>query len=63
MFVELHRFLNLFLNFNQLPAAKKDLKNGAAQQTFGSSYFVRALIEKRCKETLNQTVQCMYLLD
>jgi hypothetical protein len=27
-----------------LPAAKKGLKNGEAQQNFGPSYFVRALV-------------------
>ena len=37
------RFLNPFLNFNQLPAAKKGLKKQASLQTFGPSYFVRAL--------------------
>ena len=37
------RFLNRFLNFNQLPAAKKGLKNSASQQTFSPSYFDRAL--------------------
>ena len=36
----MHCFLNLFLNFSQLPAAKrKGFKNGASQQTFGTSYF------------------------
>ena len=30
-------------NFNQLPAAKKGFKKRASQQTFGPSYFVRAL--------------------
>ena len=34
MFVEMS-----FLNFNQLPAAKKDSKNRAFQQTFGPSHF------------------------
>ena len=44
MFVEMHRFFNLFfLNSEQLPAAKKGFKNGASQQTFGPSYFDRAL--------------------
>jgi hypothetical protein len=38
-----HLFLILFLNFIQLPAAKKGFKNGASQQTFGPSFFVRAL--------------------
>ena len=33
----------LFKNFDQLRAAKKGFNNGAAQQTFGPSYFVRAL--------------------
>jgi hypothetical protein len=45
MFVEMHHFLNIFLSFNQLPAAaKKDSKNGAFQQTFGPSSFDRALV-------------------
>ena len=43
-FVELHRFLNpFFLNLNQLPAAKNLFKNGAAEQTFGPSYFALAV--------------------
>ena len=42
-FVEMHRLLKPFLNFNQLPAAKKGYKNGASQQTFGPSYFERGL--------------------
>ena len=33
------------MNFNQLPAAKKGLKNGTSQQTFGPSYFDRALVD------------------
>jgi hypothetical protein len=35
-----------FLDFNQLPAANKRFKKGVSQQTFGSSYFNRALIRK-----------------
>ena len=31
------------MNFNQLPAVKKGVKNGASQQTIGPSYFDRAL--------------------
>ena len=37
---QLHRFLN---PFSQLPAVKKDSKNGAARKFFGPSYFVMAL--------------------
>ena len=37
------RFLNSFLNFNQLPAAKKGFKKQASLQELGPSYFVRAL--------------------
>jgi hypothetical protein len=37
----LHRFLN---PFSQLPAVKKDSKNGAAGKCFGPSYFVTALV-------------------
>ena len=33
-----------FLNFNQLPAAKKVFKKRASQQTFGPSCFDRALV-------------------
>ena len=36
-------FWILFLNFNQLPAAKTAFKNGASQERFGPSYFDRAL--------------------
>jgi hypothetical protein len=42
-FVIMHHFLNPYLNFNQLPAAKKGFINGASQQTFVPSYFDRAL--------------------
>ena len=45
MFVGMLIFLILFLNFDQLPAAKKGFKNGAAQQTFDPSYFDRALVD------------------
>ena len=38
----------VFLNFNQLPAAKKGFKNGASQQTFGPFYFDRALTLPLC---------------
>ena len=37
------RFFNPFLNFNQLPAAKKGFKKRAFLQTLDPSYFVRAL--------------------
>ena len=37
------RFLIFFLNFNQLPAAKKGFKKQASLQRLGSSYFVRTL--------------------
>ena len=40
-FVELHHFWILFF-WQQ--SADQDSKNGAAQQTFGPSYFVRALV-------------------
>ena len=43
-FVGKHRFLNLFLNFNQLPVAHKGLKNSASKQMFGPSYFDRAFV-------------------
>ena len=36
-------FFNPLLNFNHMPAAKKRFKNGTSQQTFGTSYFDRAL--------------------
>ena len=42
----MHRFLNLF---SQLPAVKKDSKNGAARKFFGPSYFDLAL-EKSYKK-------------
>ena len=36
----------VFLNpFSQLPAVKKDSKNGAARKFFDPSYFVMALIQ------------------
>ena len=40
----LHRFLN---PFSQLPAVKKDLKNGAARKFSGPSYFATALAHYR----------------
>ena len=47
-YFQLDRFLNTFL---QLAAGKKYLKNGAAGNFFGPSYFVTALINAkfRCK--------------
>ena len=45
------RFLNPFLNVNQLQFAcckKKGLKNRASLQTLGLSYFVRALVIVTC---------------
>jgi hypothetical protein len=41
MFDEMHRFF-VFLNFDQLAAAKKGFKSGASQQMFELSYFDRA---------------------
>ena len=38
-------FACIVLNLHQLPAAKKDMQKQASQQTFGSSYFVRALAQ------------------
>ena len=35
-------FFNPLLNFNHMPS-KKRFKNGTSQQTFGTSYFDRAL--------------------
>ena len=42
-FVGMHRFWIPYLNFNQLPAAKKGFTTSASQQTFGPSYFDKAL--------------------
>ena len=42
-FVGMHRFLILFLQQAADRNFKKGIKNGASQQTFDPSYFVRAL--------------------
>ena len=46
MFVELHHFWILFFHqaADQNPKEKKEIKNGAPQQTFDPSYFVRTLV-------------------
>ena len=46
MFVELHPFWILFFAADSCLKFRKGLKNGAAQQTFGPSYFARALVKK-----------------
>ena len=46
MFVELHHFWILFFHqaADQNSKEKKEIKNGAPQQTFDPSYFVRTLV-------------------
>ena len=67
-FVEIHRFFSPYLNFNLQPAAKKGFKNGAFQQTFGPSYFDRALpinnllSAKNWKQVYNITFEMLPIL-
>ena len=50
------RFFNpVFLNLNQLPAAKKVFKKRASLQMLGPSYFVRALVKMKNSEMRIQT--------
>ena len=42
-FIVMLGFCTFLFNLHQLPSAKKTCKNQASQQTFGHSYFVRAL--------------------
>ena len=42
-FVVMFGFCMFFKDLHQVPAAKKERKKRASQQTFGCSYFVRAL--------------------
>ena len=50
-FVEMHNFLIVFIcSRGLIKFQKKDLKNGASHQTFGPSYFVRALNPKTKQE-------------
>ena len=50
----------LFLNSDQLPAAKKDMLKRASQQTFDPTYFVMAVI-KNLEEKDGQRLLLRYV--